>query len=333
MTNIIILIIFIILSLGFPVAAMVDITDIGVGARPLGIGKASVGGIDDASSIFTNPAGLAINPHFNVISMSGNMLSDVNYFMLGASEYLPLGKFGIGYLSASTGGIPVTTIEGSGPTEKIVQTGTTDYISSIIFLTYGTKLSGLLKGEKGDNVYLGGSLKIFNQGFSGGGLPMKNANGGGMDADLGLIWKANRWARLGLAVNNILPVSFGGKFVWNERVAGEGDEVESIPAVVRLGGKFKIFGRSAIFSRIRQDLGLLLEYETGREDGRSAVWHTGLEFWPSKMLAFRLGIDQKPKASEAGVGVDSNLTVGVGVNTPRTFSQSDIEEEMRMIKR
>lgn len=298
---------------GFQSWAVVDLSEIGVGARPLGMGKASVCGIDDASSIFTNPAGLAINPHFNVISMSGNMLSDVNYFMMGASEYSPLGKFGIGYLSASTGGIPITTIEGTGPTEQIVQTGTTDYISSIIFLTYGTKLSRLLKGEKGENIYLGGSLKIFNQGFSGGGLPMKNANGGGMDMDVGLILKANRWACLGLAVNNVLPVSFGGKFTWDERVPGEGDRVESIPAVFRLGGEFKILGRSAVFSRIRRDLDLRLEYEVGREDERPAVWRAGLEFWPSNILAFRAGIDQKPKASEAGVGVDNNFTAGVGL--------------------
>jgi len=31
-------------------------------------------------------------------------------------------------------------------------------------------------------------------------------------------------------------------------------------------------------------------------------------------LALRVGIDQKPKASEAGVGVDNNLTAGVGLN-------------------
>ena len=37
--------------------AALDLTEIGVGARPLGMGKAYVGLADDASAIFFNPAG------------------------------------------------------------------------------------------------------------------------------------------------------------------------------------------------------------------------------------------------------------------------------------
>jgi long-subunit fatty acid transport protein len=60
------------------VYAAIDISDIGVGARPLGLGKAYVGLADDASAIFVNPAGLSQNDRLNLISMSGAMLSDVN---------------------------------------------------------------------------------------------------------------------------------------------------------------------------------------------------------------------------------------------------------------
>jgi hypothetical protein len=287
--------------------AIVDLTEIGVGARPLGMGKAYVGGVDDATSIFTNPAGLAQNPNLNIISMSGSLLMDVNYMLIGASDITPLGKFGIGYVNASVGSIPIMEITGSGSESVIVQTDSTDYSSSIILFSYGTKLSRFLRG-RGDNISFGGSLKYFLQGFSGGGTTMQDATGTGMDADIGLIWEMNRWAKLGFTLSNCLSQDLGGKFVWHKN-----KEVESIPAVFRSGGEFKILGKSAIRENENHELRLLLDYETARDPGRPAVWHAGIEYSPLKVLALRIGIDQKPKATEAGTGVDDNLTLGVGL--------------------
>jgi len=288
--------------------AAVDLADIGVGARPLGLGNTCVGGMDDASAIFRNPAGLALNPELNVISMSGTLLGDVNYVLVGISDYSPVGKLGFGYLNASLGEIPITTITGSGSTAAIVQTGTTDYSSSVIFFSYGTRLSRIFQG-KGENVLFGASLKWFLQGFEGGGTAMQDAVGAGMDADMGLIWEARPWARLGLTCNNFLPADFGGKFVWTKD-----DETEGIPMVVRYGGMLNVLGKSAVFLSEDQALNLLVDYESARAGNRPALWHVGLEYWPFHMLALRAGIDQKPKAAEAGIGVDDNLTAGVGVN-------------------
>src|SRR3989338_3520500 len=101
-------ILLLILLLGGAAAAAIDLSEIGVGARPLGMGKAYAGKADDASAIFLNPAGLAKNDALNIVSMSGSMHSDVNYIMLGASDISPLGKFGLGYVNASVGSIPLT---------------------------------------------------------------------------------------------------------------------------------------------------------------------------------------------------------------------------------
>jgi hypothetical protein len=288
--------------------AAVDISEIGIGARPLGMGKACIGGVDDASSIFTNPAGLALNPNLNVISMSGSLLTDVNYVMLGAADSSPLGRFGIGYINASVGSIPITVITGSGSTQAVEQVDTADYGSSIIFFTYGSRLSRFLRG-KADNVSVGGSLKYFTQGFSGGGTSMQGAVGTGMDMDLGLLWEINPWANLGLTLSNCLPASFGGRFVWKKN-----DVAESIPLATRLGCGLKIMGDTGAYFRSEgQALSLLMDYESGRGKNRPSVWHTGLEYWPMELLALRLGVDQKPRATETGTGVDNNLTAGVGI--------------------
>jgi len=297
--------IFILMAASSFAGELVDIGDIGVGARTLGMGKAGVGGLDDASSIFTNPAALSFNSNLNIISMSGSILSDVNYVLFGLTEDFPLGRYGIGYVNASVGSIPITAITGTGSTQAVVQTGTSDYGSSIIYFTYGTKLSTILRGKL-DNVSVGGTVKYFMQGFSGGGTSLQDAVGTGMDADLGVIWEVNSWANLGLTFVNFVPVSFGGKFVWQRN-----SEEDSIPMVTRVGGKFRLLGESGWRDHLHE-LNLLLDYESGRGTNRPTLWHTGLEYWPMDILALRLGIDQKPKATSTGTGVDNNLTGGVG---------------------
>ena len=288
--------------------AMVDIGEIGVGARTLGLGKAYVGGMDDASAIFTNPAGLTLNPDLNVISMSGSLLGDVNYLMMGITDYSPVGKVGFGYLNASVGRIPITAVTGSGSTEAVVQTGTTDYYSSIIFFSYSTKLSRIFRG-KGEKISVGANLKYFLQGFSGGGSAMEDGVGTGMDADLGFIYDAAPWAKLGLAFNNFLPYDFGGRFIWQKD-----DEIEPIYMATRLGGTFSLLGESALLYHQSQRLNLLVDYEDTRKPRRPNVWHLGLEYWPIDILALRCGLDQQPKATEPEIGIDNNLTAGVGIS-------------------
>ncbi|MFA6431515.1 MAG: S-layer homology domain-containing protein [Candidatus Margulisiibacteriota bacterium] len=292
---------------------VIDLTDIGIGARSMGMGGAYAGFADDSSAIFTNPAGLAKGKDLGFISMNGTMLGDINYFMLGASDNSPLGRFGLGYLNASTGGIPLTTITGTGSTAVVSQYGTTDYNNGQVFISYGNKLGSLTRGKFGDNISIGAAVKFFLQGFSGGGAPMQDANGAGMDADLGLQFEPNNWANVGLVCKNFLPAGFGGKFVWKSR-NGEPEVVEGVPMSWRLGGRFKIIGPIAIKSNSSQKLDLIADYENQNQVGRPSLFHVGVEYAPQETLALRFGVDQKPKAGESGIGVDNNLTFGVGMN-------------------
>ncbi len=260
------------------------------------MGKTYAGGVDDASAIFANPAALALNDDFNFISMNGSLLTDVNYILIGAADDSPLGKFGLGYVNASVGSIPITTITGSGSTAAIVQTDSTNYSSSLICFSYGTRLGRFLRGKL-DNVMLGGSLKYFLQGFTGGGTAMQNALGGGMDGDLGLIVEMNEWTKLGLSLNNCLPISFGGKFTWQKN-----DLVESIPMSTRAGMLYS-----------NKPFRVYVDHESGGGENRPAVWHTGLEYMPNQILTLRGGMDQKPKAGETGIGAGNNMTFGVGL--------------------
>jgi hypothetical protein len=298
---------------GSTAMAALDLSEIGVGARPLSLGKAYFALADDASAIFTNPAGLSRNKSLNLISMSGAMLGDVNYIMLGVSEMSPLGKFGVGYVNAAVGSIPLTQLVGSGPSLEAQQYGVSDYNSNLIVFSYGSKLSRFLRNGAGSNVALGASLKIFSQGFTGGSSsaggsnPLNDATGSGMDADLGLLWDANQWLDLGLTLQNFLPESFGGKFTWQKNAVTEG-----IPLIAHLGGRVNVFGPDGIRANWDQKMDLLFDLEKNNDQNRPNAYHAGVEYWPLENLALRGGLDQKAKAAEGGTGVDNNLTAGVG---------------------
>lgn len=295
---------FIFNCLSLSAKAVVDLTDISTGARPLGMGNAYSGGLDDATAIFTNPAALTLSNGLKFTSMSGSLLVDANYLQVGIANNSALGRIGIGYVGAGVGGIPIVSVTDS----TVEVTGLSNYNNSMLFLSWASELYRFTRINV-KNVSVGANLKYFFQGYSGGGTTMQNASGIGMDADLGLLWQSSPWVRVGLDAKNFLPSSLGGKFRWNR----DGVE-ESIPLEVRLGGSFKILGEKAFRASDDQDLTLMLDYELIRDDNYPHAIHAGVEYYPLEILVLRFGLDQKPKADTVGVGLENNLTAGMGLN-------------------
>jgi len=278
-----------------------DLGDVGVGARPLSLGKAYTGYSRDGSAIFTNPAGLGVDPGFKFMSMTGKLLEDITYVSCGISNPYPLGTFGVGYVSAGTSGIPLTTLQ-SYPTGtyEVLPNGSTDYSSSVLYLSYGREFIKDLSA--------GGSLKLFNQGFSLNSGSMEGANGSGMDLDLGLNWKFRPGFSAGALLKNILPLSMGGKFTWKRNSIEEG-----IAASVLLGLEANLLGAAGLYQYREQEVFLTLDAELNPTLKRPGLWHAGAEWWLTPLIALRAGIDQKAKATESGIGVDNNLTAGLGL--------------------
>src|SRR3989339_13427 len=275
-----------------------DLGDVGIGARPLSLGRAYTGGAEDASAIFLNPAGLASLPNLALVSMTGKMLSVVTYVSFGISNPVSFGTFGFGYIGASTPGIPLTTITQTTIETTINQYGSTDYSSSLMYFSFAKRFFG--------NFSLGGNAKLFYQGFSDTSGSMEGGSGYGSDMDIGFKWFFRNWLDLGLTMQNILPASSFGKFTW-----GTGKE-EGIPSSFKLGTSCKVLGKEGLYKYRDQDLLVNLDLEMNY-DVRPSTWHMGGEWWVNPILALRFGIDQEPKATESGVGVDNNLAAGVGL--------------------
>jgi hypothetical protein len=308
------LFILLLLSLAFipsAFASVADPSEIGVGARPLGMGKAFVGIANDGNAIYLNPAGLADFKTLKITSMSGTMLQDVQYLIIGAASPFKFGTLGIGYINVGIPRIPMTTLTGAGTPEF---TGDyTDYNAGLFFLSYGSRLDRFLPWDFAKDVAVGASAKIFLQGFTGGGASIEGASGTGLDMDFGLQYKPVKWGSLGVNLINALPMSLGGKFTWPPR--GSRTEVyeDSIPMLMKVGGAIKVWGDDGIERFGDNELIVALDMDIHPTAPRPSLGHLGVEWLPVKSLALRLGVDQKPAATESGVGIESNLTGGVGV--------------------
>ena len=286
---------------GSALAISADLGQIGIGARPLAMGKAYLAFGSDGSAIFMNPAGLALNPAMKFTTMSGKLLDDITYTTLAFANNTEYGNLGVGYINAGTAGIPLTNlITYPTGTYEVSQYDSIDYSSSVFYLAYAN--------EWREGITYGGNFKLFSQGFSKDSGSMEGASGVGMDLDLGAQWRVDPRMTFAILLQNIVPATLGGRFVWKR-----GSVEEGIPAYIKLGSSFKLVGEDG-FSKIRDNIiNVNLDSELSPTLPRPNLWHVGVEWWPYEFLAVRSGVDQKVKAGNAGALVQNDLTAGLGL--------------------
>ncbi|HVN67308.1 MAG TPA: PorV/PorQ family protein [Candidatus Sulfotelmatobacter sp.] len=299
-----------------------DPMSIGVGARPLGMGKAYVAVAEDGDAIFMNPAGIARATSPKLTSMYSSLMNDVNYTVVGGVyPYGAKSAIGAGFVNARVGDIPLTDVNGSS-------TGTGSWGNSVMFLSYGTYLSELPLGLKLDrDVLLGASLKYFSVGGDGTGV--KDGSGTGYNVDLGALYPVNDYIMLGANLQNALPASMGGKIT--NKTTGQTD---SILRTLKVGTRVTLMGNegSALLPQTNRRLYGNFDYDIN-QGGQPGVLHAGLEFWPTANLALRGGLDDKDMTAGIGVrfsGVEFNYAYhpynGISNDTTHYFSIGYIGE-------
>jgi len=294
-----ILILILIMSLSFASVALAQEEDvygratdpgyIGVGARPMGMGKAYVALAEDGTSIFTNPAGLAKVDEMLFSSMYSNLMEEVNY-MVGSFTYpLGPGTIALGYLGSSVSGLELYIDEGGFP----VSQGKADYNNYVLYLSYGLRLTPITP-----DIMLGANIKAFAKEFTGPELVSK-ANGTGTNLDLGILYQPNNWLTLGVTQQNLLESS---------KMEFETEIKEDIPSLTKVGFNMTLCGRYG-YIKSPHKLNIAGDVDFDSKGERENTIHIGAEYWPMEMLAIRAGIDQDPVPQ----GVVSNLTAGVGL--------------------
>lgn len=301
------LFIFILASCGVsycePLKAAIDPTDMGVGSRPFGLGRAYSAMADDCNSVFLNPSGLAFTRDWQMTSMYSNLIGEINYTLLGFSFPFSREAVGIGYVGVNVGDSQIVSHRDPS-TGRIVPTGegAIGYLTSAILLSYGGTVRRLINLDALDDVYWGATFKIFNQELRGG--ESVEALASGAEMDVGFQWKAMPWLKFGAFGQNILAPSSGGVLRWTSGIE------EDIPFCWKAGFAAKLVGWDAPWQIYDNEAYLSYDSETSLK--RPGLSHVGLEVWPAEYLAVRLGIDQDAVYVEEGIGVDNNLTAGIG---------------------
>ncbi|MFA5114113.1 MAG: S-layer homology domain-containing protein [Candidatus Margulisiibacteriota bacterium] len=275
-----------------------DPTRLGVGARPLGMGKVFTAFADDPSAIFLNPAGLSLVEKWELSSMSGKFANEMDYAQLSTVIPSRFGNFGVAYTGGGlsfTAPSPEVIVIGGEEKYFPSPSGTVSYQwnNAALLFSYGKQCQ--FPQWNISDLKLGTSLKLYSQNLAGSGINPLTASG--FDLDIGALYQPTRQLTTALVLQNIVPTALGGGVKWSSGVQ------ESLPALARLGLKYGLLGENGQISWRGQELALGLDYEFYPTHGSNpAATRLGLEWSPQEILAVRLG-------SESG-----DLTYGVGLS-------------------
>lgn len=283
----------------------IDPTYIGVGARPLGMGKAYVAVAEDADTIFMNPAGLGRIDSWKLTTLYSDFMGDVKYSVLGGVVPMETGSLGFGYITSRVDGIWIMGPDATATTHWPVPSALGEYSNSVAFVSYGfplEKVSGF-----GKDIYVGANLKYFDQQGSGTNEAYY-AGGRGIDVDLGVLYAPKGWLSLGITQQNAIPSSMGGAVTFRSGVE------ESVPSITKAGAKIALLGEedlALIDSSFK--LNLAADIDLHSTDNRPMGVHLGAELMPNDFLTLRAGLDRDPHPSTVDISQATNITFGAGI--------------------
>ena len=160
-----------------------DFLTIPVGARATAMGSAITASVDDATSIYWNPAGLASMDNGAVTFEYAEWLVGVDFNYVSVTVPMASGAVGIALTSMRTPEMDVTTIAQQNGTGETFSAG-----SYALALSYGRKLT--------DRFSLGASLKVINE-------RIWNSSASGVAIDIGTLFVTPfQGIRLGAAITN-----------------------------------------------------------------------------------------------------------------------------------
>ncbi len=246
--------------------------DIGVGARPLGLGGAFVALADDGSAANYNAAGLGfIDKTYVNATLAQRFQGLINYQYFGS--VLPLG--GAGTLGASIG---------------ILSENSEIYTERTLQFSYGKAFT--------EKFAIGLNLKSFGINFDEYEEFVRQLSAGSgtsasaFSADVGVIVKSSAGLSLGLSAENLVPADVS---------VFDSTNADSVPVSFRIGLAYNLAGiadntqQESLREILRSGLGLVeVEIRNGENHVRA-----GAEVWLNKSVAVRAGYGIKNTINSA----------------------------------
>ena len=256
----------------FPVAAAATFNDIGVGARPLGLGGAFVALADDSNAANYNAAGLG---YIDAIQVGATRAQRFNGLITynSVSGIIPLGR--VGSLGASLG---------------ILAEDSEIYQEQVVRISYGNALFKQLA--------IGANLKLFGTSFDEANeFVAENpyfaqTSSSAISLDLGVIAKPFQSLSVGASVENLLPANMSISEV----------HTDAVPLNIRTGLVYRLESiaemstqGAAVSNLLKSSLGTV---EIASRNGEIYI-RTGVEIWLNRAIAVRGGYSAKNGGNSA----------------------------------
>ena len=267
-----------------PVATYAAFNDIGVGARPLGLGGAFVALADDSNAANYNAAGLG---YIDAIHFGGTHAQRFNGLITynSINTVIPIGK--IGSIGASFG---------------VLAEDSEIYQEQTVRVSYGNTLFKQLA--------IGTNLKIFGISFDETNEFIvenpyfERTSNSAVSFDFGVMAKPLQSLSIGVSVENALPANLSISDV----------DTSPVPLNIRAGLAYRLesiaemSAQGAIVSNLLK--GSLGTFEVANRNGEIYI-RTGIEVWLNKSIAVRGGYGLKNGSDSA-----TTLNFGGSANIP-----------------
>lgn len=256
----------------FPAVAAAAFNNIGVGARPLGLGGAFVALADDSNAADYNAAGLGY-------------INDIHFGVTHAQRFNGL----ITYNTAS-GIIPFGRLGAIGASLGVLAEDSEVYREQTLRLSYGNALF--------KQFAIGANLKLFGTSFDAANEFVAenpyfvDTSSSAVSFDLGVIAKPFQSLSLGASVENLLPAD----------MSISDTQTDPVPLNIRAGLAYKLASiaemsaQGAAVSNLLS--GSLGSFEVASRNGEIYI-RTGIEVWLNKSVAVRGGYGVKSGSSSA----------------------------------
>jgi hypothetical protein len=275
--------------------------DIGVGARPLGLGGAFVAAADDGNALRYNAGGLGYIDDIQLsLTYARHFSGLINYNYVGI--VLPFGN--AGSFGASFG---------------LLSEDSKIYKEQMVTLSYSRKLLNQI--SVGINFkMLGTSFDESNEWIQENPYFAETSTSG-FTTDLGLLAKPFTGLRLGFAAENLIPADIN----ISEDVP---DDDKNVPINIRAGLAYNLaaIAQSAQQEALRNVLAQTqIMSEFGIRNGVSEI-HLGAEAWVHKNISIRGGY-----ANKSGVHSSSSVAIGASVKVPIAESALQFDYAFQII--
>lgn len=280
----------------FPAVTFAAFNDIGVGARPLGLGGAFVALADDSNAANYNAAGLG---YVDAIQIGGTHAQRFNGLITynAISGIIPFGK--IGSIGASFGDLAEDS---------------DIYHEQIVRVSYGNALF--------EQLAIGGNLKFFHTSFNETNeFVIENpyfaqTSSSAVSFDLGVIVKPFKSLSLGASVENLLPADMSISDATVDETS-----ITPVPMNIRVGLAYRLetiaemsTQGAAVSNLLKGSLGT---FEVSSRNDAIYI-RTGIEVWLNKSIAVRGGYGLKN-------GSDSATTLSFGGSAKLPISRTALQ--------